>query len=65
MSKWILLHDVNDGRLISVNVNHISAMDTQDDGGSLITFEKKNITKVKVNKVKESLSEIMRKVADA
>ena len=62
MSKWILLHDVNDGHLISVNVNHISAMDTQDDGGSLITFEKKNITKIKV---KESLSEIMRKVADA
>jgi hypothetical protein len=62
MSKWILLHDVNDGHLISVNVNHISAMDTQDDGSSLITLEKKNITKVKV---KESLSEIMRKVADA
>ena len=62
MSKWILLHDVSDGHLVSVNVNHISAMDTQDDGGSLITFEKKNITKIRV---KESLSEIMRKVADA
>ena len=62
MSKWILLHDVSDGHLISVNINHISAMDTQDDGSSLITFEKKNITKIRV---KENLSEVMRKVADA
>lgn len=62
MSKWILVHDATDGHLIFVNVNHISAIDTQDDGGSSIIVERKNITIVKV---KESISEIMQKVADA
>jgi uncharacterized protein YlzI (FlbEa/FlbD family) len=60
MSKWILVHDIETQATLSININHIEAITRRDDGGSLIVTESGNRIKVR-----ESVSEVAQKVADA
>jgi uncharacterized protein YlzI (FlbEa/FlbD family) len=60
MSKWILVHDIETRAMLSININYIEAVTKRDDGGSLIVTE--NGDRIKV---KESVSEVAQKVADA
>lgn len=60
MSKWILVHDIETQATLSININHIEEITKRDDGGSLIVTENGNRIKVK-----ESVSEVAQKVADA
>jgi uncharacterized protein YlzI (FlbEa/FlbD family) len=60
MSKWILVHDIETQAMLSININYIEAVTKRDDGGSLIVTE--NGDRIKV---KESVSEVAQKVADA
>ena len=60
MSKWIMVHDVDTQATLSININHIEAITKRGDGGSLIVTE--NGDRIKV---RESVSEVAQKVADA
>jgi uncharacterized protein YlzI (FlbEa/FlbD family) len=60
MSKWILVHDIETQAMLSININYIEAVTKRDDGGSLIVTE--NGDRIKV---RESVSEVAQKVADA
>jgi uncharacterized protein YlzI (FlbEa/FlbD family) len=60
MSKWILVHDIETQAMLSININYIEAVTKRDDGGSLIVTESGNRIKVR-----ESVSEVAQKVADA
>ena len=60
MSKWILVHDIETQATLSININHIEAITKRDDGGSFIITESGDRIKVR-----ESVSEVAQKVADA
>ena len=60
MSKWIMVHDIDTRAILSININHIEAITKRNDGGSLIVTESGDRIKVK-----ESVSEVAQKVADA
>ena len=59
MYNYIIVHDADTRAIFSININHIESITKRDDGGSLIVTESGNRVKVK-----ESVSEVAKKIAD-
>lgn len=59
-SKCIVVHDADTQATLSININHIESITKRDSGGSLIVTDIGHRLKVK-----ESVSEIAKKIADS
>lgn len=58
-SKYIMVHDADTQTIFSININHIESITKRDGGGSLIVTDIGHRLKVK-----ESVSEVAKKIAD-
>lgn len=58
-SKCIVVHDADTQATISININHIESITKRDNGSLIVTDIGHRL------KVKESVSEVAKKIADS
>ena len=59
MYNYIIVHDADTRAIFTININHIESITKRDDGSLIVTDIGHGF------KVKESVSEIAKKIADS